>query len=130
MLKPDFTTYSLRIIHEDGVIYSSDKNGLRPLIEFVGQYKGKKTNCHLQDRVIGLAAARLIIYSSAISQVCANVMSKKALKLLKNSMIEAKYNILVENILNMDKTGPCPMEKAATEMNNEGFYGYITGLKR
>ncbi len=117
---------SLVLVKDDKIIFESDKSGLRPLLMCLDELKDKysgEDGFTLYDKVIGLAAARLIICSKAINKVVTPVVSKNALALLKDEGLEVEYDELVENILNRDKTGICPMEKKAESMdNNEDFY--------
>ncbi|MFH1053029.1 MAG: DUF1893 domain-containing protein [Candidatus Woesearchaeota archaeon] len=123
MINPDFEKNSLVLIKDDNVIFSSEKSGLRPLFECVIKFKGKESDCVLYDRIVGLAASRLIVYSGIISKVITPVCSKPAHKLLKDKWIEIESKKIVENILRMDKSDICPMEKLALETkDNKEFW--------
>ncbi len=69
MLKPDFTKYSLALIQGDKIIYSSQSNGLKPLWDCLEKYRQAKGKFILFDKVMGLAAAKLIVYSKIISEI-------------------------------------------------------------
>jgi hypothetical protein len=69
MLKPDFTKYSLALIQGNKIIYSSQSNGLKPLWDCLENYRQTKDSFILYDKVIGLAAAKLIVYSKIISEI-------------------------------------------------------------
>lgn len=125
MLSPYFKDYSLVLIKNDGVVYSSANSGLRPLVECVCKFKGKFRDCILHDKVVGLAAARLIVYSGMISSVITNVSSKSAKELLDKSWIELNAGSVVDNILTKDKLSVCPMELKAMGMDNEPFFLHI-----
>lgn len=71
---------SLVLYNGDEVIFSSDKSGLRPLLECI--QKGKKGD-RLFDKVIGLAAARLIAHSGIACVVSTPIISKPAVDYLK-----------------------------------------------
>jgi len=129
MLNPDFSQYSLALIKDDKIIFSSDKSGLRPLIECIKKSKGKEANCILFDKVIGLAAARCIIYSGFISNVIAGTASEKAIESLEKNSIKVKAATIVKNICNKDRTGICPMEKKALEAaDNATFYNELAAI--
>lgn len=123
MLGVDVREYSLVLIKDGAIIYSSQRPGLRPLVECVEQCRAKFKECTLYDRIIGLAAARVVVYSDMISLVLTRVSSKAAKELLGMSNIEMKAQRTVENILTHDKSSICPMEKKAQGIeDNKSFF--------
>lgn len=116
MIKPDFEKYSLILIHENRIIFSSEHTGLRPLLQCV--MKNKKKHCILQDRAIGLAAAKLIVYSGTIDSIIARVASRPAVELLKNNNISITAETTVDHILRKDAQGICPMELLAAKIED------------
>ena len=122
MIKPDFAKYSLALIKDDEIIFSSDKSGLSPLIECVDKYKSKVKDCILHDKVIGLAAAKIIVHSKMISGIAAKICSKPAIDLLKKNRIKITSQIIVDNILNNDKSNICPMESKAMDFEDNGLF--------
>lgn len=120
---------SLVLVKDDKIVFESDKPGLRPLLMCLDELKEKHSNeagFTLYDKVIGLAAARLILCSKAIDKVVTPIVSKKALALLKDRGLTVEYGELVENIMNRDKTGVCPMErKAECISGDQEFYDSI-----
>ena len=120
-MMPDFSRYSLALLKDGKIIFSSDKKGLRPLVECVDKYKLK--GCILHDKVIGLAAARLIVYSGMIHSVLAGIVSKKARDLLEENHIGVTADMVVEKILDQKRKDTCPMERKAEEMtDNQEFF--------
>lgn len=129
MLSPNFTKYSLALIKDNNIVFSSDKSGLRPLIECVNECKSKFRDCILHDKVVGLAAARLIVYSDMISLVITDVASKPAEELLNKNNIIIKAQKIVDNILTKDKSSICPMElKAQLKDDNHEFFLEINNM--
>jgi len=121
-MKPDFGEYSLALVKEDRILFSSDKTGLRPLIECINNNSELK-DCILYDKIVGLAAARLIVYSGIISSVITDLASKQAIELLEENKITIDPKKIVDNILNKDKSFVCPMERRAeASKNNKDFF--------
>ena len=121
--------HSIILFYNNKAIYTSDGTRIKPLFDLVKQFKDSEyKNCTLYDKVVGLAAARLIVYSKIISKVNAHLLSKKAKDFLEQNDIPAEYDFLTERILNQDKTDSCPMEKAAENRWNEEFYQYLEEL--
>jgi len=121
---------TLELLSEGKIIYSSDKSGLRPLIEMISIIKEKYSsydNLELNDKVTGLAAAKLIIHLGKIIKIHTNIASSSAMELLLKHNIQVYAAIIVKQILNKDKTAQCPMELKSEKLNPEEFY---TELKK
>ena len=73
--KMDLSKYSLALIKNDKIIFSSTHSGLRPLVELVK--KGLKGDL-LFDKVVGLAAAKLIVYGNVADAITTTTISKPA----------------------------------------------------
>jgi len=116
---------SIEIKKEGKLLYSSDKSGLRPLV--IGLDQIKETDCDLFDKVIGLAAAKMIVDSKKIINIKTNLISEPAIKYLTDKL-RFTYKEKCKNILNKDKTDICPMEKAALELDDKKFIEHINKI--
>jgi hypothetical protein len=67
--------------------------------------------------VAGKAIALLCAYAK-VKEVYAAVMSRQALPVFKNYKVVYHWNEFVENILDANKTGICPFEKAAANISD------------
>lgn len=114
--------YPLILYHHRKAVYSSRDSGLQPLVMCISECKGKYTHCRLYDKVMGLAAARLIVYSGMIDKVTTPLASTSAVALLKENNIKIAAGKVVDCIMNKDRTGRCPMEIKAEPMTNEAFF--------
>ncbi|MCL2383722.1 MAG: DUF1893 domain-containing protein [Oscillospiraceae bacterium] len=123
--------YSCVIVKNDELIYAVSGRGIKPLLTFYLNNKEEMVGAFLADKVIGKAAA-LIAVDGRITSVYANMMSKSALELLKKNNIQVEYNILVNNILNRDKTDICFIEKAVMHCEDieQGISNIINTLKQ
>jgi hypothetical protein len=110
MLKVDFNKYSLALIQDDKIIFSSYRHGLRPLMDCLENYSQVKEKLTLHDKVIGLAAAKLIVYSEIIAEVHTPLCSKPAKKFLEENGIKLYAKEIVANILKKDRSSVCPGE--------------------
>jgi len=126
MLTPDFSKYSLALFEEKRLIFSSTDAGLRPLFESLDRYAGK-TGLILYDKVIGLAAAKLIVYTAIIAEVIAGVASVPAKKFLEDNNIVISARHVVPNIMTRDRSAVCPGEVIA--LNTEASADFIRQLK-
>lgn len=131
MINIDYSKNSLVLVYGEKIIFSSTKSGLRPLYECVTKIQDNDLHNQyiLYDKVIGLAAARLIVFSKKIGFVSTPLLSVKAKKLLHDHKIKVKAEKIVENILNIDKSDICPMEKKAMiAKSNSEFYKEISHI--
>ncbi|MDD5177812.1 MAG: DUF1893 domain-containing protein [Candidatus Nanoarchaeia archaeon] len=117
----DFKIYSLVLIKENNVIFSSKESGLKPLVECITKTKNQK-DCLLYDKVIGLAAAKLIVYSKIVSRVKTPLASIPAKEFLEKNKITLEAEDIIENILDKTKTRICPMEEKSKVLSPENLF--------
>jgi hypothetical protein len=113
MITPDFSKYALALIYEGNIVFSSKNKGIAPLVECIETCSSKYRNCRLHDRVIGLAAAKLVVASRMITAVFAGVSSQPAAEFLKKSNIPMESQLTVPRIIARDGISLCPMEQRA-----------------
>ena len=101
--------FSIVIVGENDV-YTSTKHGVAPLLEILDGGNDVIKNSFVADKVVGKAAALLMV-----KEVYADIISSHALDVFEKYKVKAYYGNLVEYIINRDKTGMCPMEKAVLE---------------
>lgn len=98
---------SLAIVNGGGEL-TFNEHGVKTLLSL---QSGSLTGAFVADKVVGKAAAMLLVRGGAI-EVYAEVISEPALEVFKNHKVLCLYSELVKNIVNRDKTGICPMEQA------------------
>jgi len=129
MLKPDFTKYSLALVDENKIIFFSEGHGLKPLWDCLENYRQTKDSFILYDKVIGLAAAKLVCYSGIISEIQTLLVSQPAKKFLEDSSISIKAKNTVDNILTKDRQSICPGEIIALRSETpEDFHAKIIAM--
>lgn len=116
-LQPDFSKYSLALIENDKIVYSSGESGLRPLWECLKKYHRSKRTFILFDKLIGLAAAKLVVHANIISRIETLLASEPAKTFLDISNLPIKAGQIVPNILTKDRLAICPGEIIA--LNSE-----------
>ncbi|MRR16215.1 MAG: DUF1893 domain-containing protein [Deltaproteobacteria bacterium] len=112
MLIPDFSRYSLALVEGETIIYSSNGAGLRPLWDALKMFHDR-SGLTLHDKVMGLAAARLIVYSGVVAGVVTKVASMPARRFLRENGIALSADGVADNILTRDKSSVCPGEVIA-----------------
>ncbi len=121
MLIPDFTRYSLALLEGGQIIHCAGGGGLRPLWDALEKFQGR-SGLILHDKVIGLAAAMLIVRSGIISEIHTKVASRPAEEFLeKNGMILHAAEVTA-NILTRDQSAVCPGEIIALGCSDTGEF--------
>jgi hypothetical protein len=122
MIEPDFDRYALALIHEDRLVFTSEKPGLEPILECLEACGGRYRDCILHDRVFGLAAARLIAPADLIRTLVTRAISRPALAYLEARGIEVRAEAIVEGILTRDRSRVCPGEVIALETDDPDLF--------
>lgn len=102
--------YSIVVVKENEIVYKSESKGLQSLISLYKTKKNTLEDSSIADKVIGRAAA-LILIGSNIKEVYADLISQNAIEILNKSNIPYEYKSQVKEIRNRDNTGMCPMEE-------------------
>ena len=96
------------LIFKDDLSFTSKARGLKPLVHII-ENKINLKGFHAVDKIIGNAAAICYVIIG-VSSIHSPVVSKSALETLKKHNITITYDLLVDCILNPDKTKPGPFE--------------------
>lgn len=97
------------VIQNYSIVAAERGRGISPLLKLYDGQGELMKNSIVVDKVIGRAAAFIVIKSGA-AEVYGKIMSEDALELLKEHQIKASYSLLVPRILNNQKNGLCPLE--------------------
>lgn len=131
MKDADFSKYSLALIFNGRKLFSSNQHGISPLVVCINTYQSCVGKCILHDKVVGLAAARLISNSKMISSIVTQTISCPAKNHLERYNIEIKADAVVDNILTADKQSICPAELIAMNIHDDQlFMAFIKDLIR
>jgi hypothetical protein len=69
------------------------------------------------DKVVGLASAKLLVYAGVI-EADADVASVPAARFAENEGLALRAVVVTPRILNQERTGLCPMETLALEVES------------
>ena len=103
---------TLVIVKNGKVLFETDSPRISGFIKAIDSLGNELKGASVADRVVGKAIALLCVYSG-IREVYAEVLSKKAKTMLEKYSIPVEWNELVDNVLDLTKTGMCPLEKVA-----------------
>ncbi len=111
---------TLRIFQEKALIFSSIKDRLLPLMDYLSQHQPVEPVV-IFDRVMGNAAALLAVKAKA-SEVYSPLGSELGIKTLKKHNIKYHLDTVVPYIMRPDGKEMCPMEKLSIGKTTEEFY--------
>ncbi len=95
----------------------SDLRGIMPIMDCLNSEKDFLNGACVADKVIGKAAALLLVYGG-VKSVYASVISDIARDYLLSQNIELFYDKSVEYIINRTHDGMCPMEKCCIDIDS------------
>lgn len=105
--------YTCVLCRED-TVYTTTERGVKPLVRWLTE-KAAVQGFYAADKVVGKATAFLYVLLG-VKAVHARIMSRSAARVLQENGIEAKWDTLVDNIINRQGTGICPFEEAVLEI--------------
>lgn len=101
--------HTLVIYKNNASVITSDDRGVNSLIKLIEEDKSQLSGSLIADKVIGKAAALLMIYAG-VKEIYAPIISKPALQTLLRHNVKVYYDKEVERIINRKGDGLCPME--------------------
>ena len=112
---------TLRIYEGAQLIFSSNKDRLLPLLDYIQQDTNHHQNLVVFDKVMGNAAALLSIIAGCW-EVYSPLGSQLAIKTFDIYSIEYHLTEIVPYIQNSTGDDMCPMEKLSIDKSPEEFY--------
>lgn len=93
------------------------ESGIKPLMRFLKDDAHAMQGGAIADRVIGKAAAMLMLYGGA-EAVYGRIISTPAREILEKNSVRVSFSKEVPYIINRDKTGRCPMESRCMNIDD------------
>jgi len=115
---------TLRIYEGSKLIYSSQKERLMPLMDFISKQNPNSSNLVVFDRVIGNAAA-LLLTKIPCAEVYSPLGSEMAVKTLQDAGIDYHFNEVVDYIKDDSGQQMCPMEQLSQGKTAAEFYSLM-----
>jgi hypothetical protein len=112
---------TLRIYEGGRLTFSSRKDRLLPLMEYIDSAKSVGGGAAVYDKVMGNGAALLAVKINAAG-VYSPLGSQPAVKTLENFRIRYRLDKVVPRIKRPDGRGLCPMEELSLGKDPEEFY--------
>jgi|WetSurMetagenome_2_1015567.scaffolds.fasta_scaffold853080_1 hypothetical protein len=112
---------TLRIYIEEDLVFSSEKDRLFPMMEYLEEYGQSDEPVTIFDKIMGNAAALLAVKIKC-DAVYSPVGSELAIETLENNGIAYHLNKVVPYIMRADGKDMCPMEKLSMDKTPDEFY--------
>lgn len=108
---------TLTIVKNGEVLFKTDSHRISGFLGAIEKLGAKLEGAAAADRVAGKAVALLCV-CAGIREVYAEVLSRKAKIVFEENGIRHEWKELVGNILDLNKHGACPFEKAADAISD------------
>jgi len=112
---------TLRVYKDSKLLFSSEKNGLMALLEYLDTLAPSYQQVVNYDKVMGNAAALLSV-KAGCREVYSPLGSQIAVETLEMHGIKHHISELVPYILQANGKDMCPMEKLSLDKGPEEFY--------
>lgn len=112
---------TLRVYQGDKLVFSSRKDRLLPLMEYLGRFAPEHPGVVIFDKIIGNAAALLAVKAQC-REAFSPLGSELAVQTLEKYGITYHFTRTVPTIQRVDGEGMCPMEKLSIGKEPEEFY--------
>jgi len=111
------TGNSLMIYRGGRLIFQSASKGIRPHLEAIEMHGEALHGTLMVDKIVGRAAALLILYSEA-AEAHAQVLSRPGKQVLDQQCMATTYEELVDHIKMKDGSIYCPFERMVQGVND------------
>ncbi|MFC1991340.1 DUF1893 domain-containing protein [Chloroflexota bacterium] len=115
---------TLRVYQESKLLFSSDRDGLLALLEYLDTLAPSYRQVVIFDKVMGNAAALLSVRADC-REVYSPLGSQFAIETLENHGIQYHITELVPCIQQANRKDMCPMEKLSLDKRPEEFYDAV-----
>ncbi len=112
---------TLRIYRGGKLVFSSKKDRLLPLMDYLAARKAAPDNLIIYDKIMGNAAALLAVVVKAAG-VFSPLGSELAVKTLDRYGVKYSLTKIVPFIMRDDGQGLCPMEQLSIGKSPDEFY--------
>ncbi|MFC2020254.1 DUF1893 domain-containing protein [Chloroflexota bacterium] len=120
---------TLRVYEDSKLLFSSEKDGLLPLLEYIDGPDSSHRQVVIFDRIIGNAAALLSVLASC-REVFSPLGSQLAVQTLGKHRIDYHITEIVPYIQQANREDMCPMEKLSLDKGPEEFYEALKRVVR
>jgi len=120
---------TLVVVKNSEVLFETGSHRISGFLGAIEQLGARLEGASVADRVAGKAVALLCVYAK-IRDVYAEVLSRKAKAVFEENGIPCEWKEQVDNVLDLNRSGVCPFEKAAADISDpEKAYAAFKALQ-
>jgi hypothetical protein len=108
---------TLVIVKDGEVLFETSSHRISGFVDAIEQLDAKLGGASVADKVVGKAVALLCVHAG-ISEVYAEILSKKAKMVFEENGISCVWKELVDNILDLNRSDVCPFEKTTADISD------------
>ena len=108
---------SLVIAKNDRVLFETEAHGISGLLKAIKQLQDNMAGSSVADRIVGRAAALLLVYSGVVA-VFAVTASDGGIEVLKNNHVFHEFGRWVPRILDSKRVNVCPFERLVAKFSD------------
>jgi len=108
---------SIVIAKNSRVLFETESHGINGLLKAIKQLQENMTGSSVADRIVGRAAALLLVYSGVVA-VFAVTASDSGIEVLKNNHVFLEFERRVSRILDSKRVDVCPFEKLVAKFSD------------
>lgn len=108
---------TLSIVKNGETLFETRSSRISGFLGAIEKLGDKLEGASLADRVVGKAIALLCVCAK-IKEVYAEVLSERAKQVLEENGIGHEWKELVQNVLDLNKSGICPFERTAAGISD------------
>ncbi|MFC2007137.1 DUF1893 domain-containing protein [Chloroflexota bacterium] len=112
---------TLRIYQDGQLVFSSQKDRLVPLLEYINKFVPDRQAEVVFDKIMGNAAALLAV-KAGCREVYSPLGSQVAVKTLEKYGVKYQLTEIIPFIQRLDREAMCPMEELSLDKEPEVFY--------
>jgi len=109
--------FSLVIAKNGAVLFETESHGISGLLKAIKQLQDNMAGSSVADRIVGRAAALLLVYSGVVA-VFAITASDSGIEVLKNNHVFHEFERRVPRILDSKRVDVCPFEKLVAKFSD------------
>lgn len=115
------STDTVHIYKDDELLFSSDRNGLSPLVGYLASHQKFRQEVVIFDRISGNAAAMLSILAGC-TKLYSRTASQLAVETLRKYPVRCHFTEVVPYIQRQNSELMCPMEELSLGKTPSEFY--------
>jgi hypothetical protein len=119
---------SLVVLDRGGKLHQARGSGLEPLLSYVGGDPSPVAGALVFDKIIGAAAALLLVYAEA-AEVWTPVASLSGVSAMRKHRLPFRVEELIPFVPNTAGEGPCPLEELAAGKTPEELYAHLVARR-